>query len=87
MGTDDETRKRLVDLVQYVENMVRLGEKAVFALHEYRQVAYHEARVKGRMGIHHDQSDEVGPIWLSIDRLKRIAPPTTPGGRPVGAMS
>ncbi len=67
--------QRLVDLVDYVEHMVRLGEKPVFGLGEYRQLAYHEARLKGRVGIRHDQSDEDGPVWLSIDRLKRIAPP------------
>ena len=58
--------------------MVRLGQKPVFALGEYRQLAYHEAALKGRIGIRHDQSDEDGPVWLSIDRLKRIDPPVVP---------
>ena len=71
----DAIRKRLLDLVGYVEHMVRLSEKPVFALAEYRQLSYHEAALKGRIGIRHDQSDEEGPIWLSIDRLKRIDPP------------
>ncbi len=61
--------RRLVDLVDYVAHMVRLGEKPVFGLGEYRQLAYHEAGLKGRVGIRHDQSDEDGPVWLSIDRL------------------
>ena len=74
----DGIRQRLVDLVGYVEHMVRLGEKPVFALGEYRQLAYHEAALKGRVGIRHDQSDEDGPIWLCIDRLKRIDPPDVP---------
>ena len=34
--------------------------------------------LKGRIGIRHDQSDEDGPVWLSIDRLKRIHPPDAP---------
>ena len=55
--------------------MVRLGEKPVFALAEYRQLAYHEVALKGRIGIRHDQSDDDGPAWLSIDRLKRVDPP------------
>jgi hypothetical protein len=75
---NDDTRERLVNLVEYVEHMVRLGEKPAFALGEYRQLAYHEAALKGRIGIRHDQSDEDGPIWLSIDRLKRIDPPDIP---------
>ena len=70
-----DTRQRLIDLVGYVEHMVRLGEKAVFSLSEYRQIVYHEAALKGRNGIRHEVSDEDGPIWLSIDRLKRIPPP------------
>ena len=73
-----ETQNRLLDLVEYVEHMVRLGEKAVFALSEYRQLTYHEADLKSRIGVHHDLSDEDGLIWLSIDRLKRIAPPSVP---------
>jgi len=72
---NSEIRQRLRDLVEYVKHMVRLGEKAVFALSEYRLLAYHEADLKGRNGVRHDLSDEDGPIWLSIDRLKRIAPP------------
>ena len=74
----DAIRERLVDLVGYVEHMVRLGEKPVFALGEYGQLAFHEAALKGRIGIRHDQSDEDGPVWLSIDRLKRIDPPDVP---------
>ncbi len=74
----DVIRERLVDLVDYVEHMVRLGEKPVFALSEYRQLADHEHVLKGRIGIEHDQSDEDGPIWLSIERLKRINPPDIP---------
>ena len=68
----------MLDLVEYVEHMARLSEKAVFALGEYRQLIYHEADLKGRVGVRHDLSDEDGPIWLSIDRLKRIAPPIVP---------
>ena len=75
---NSEVQERLLDLVKYVEHMARLSEKAVFALGEYRQLIYHEADLKGRVGVRHDLSDEDGPIWLSIDRLKRIAPPIVP---------
>ena len=74
----DDRWKRLIDLIDYVEHMVLLSEKAVFALGEYRQLAYHEADLKGRTGILHDQTDEDGPIWLCIDRLKRADPPNIP---------
>ena len=82
MGTlesqSDVIKDRLVDLVDYVEHMVRLAEKPVFSLGEYRQLTYHESALKGRIGVRHDQSDEDGPVWLSIDRLKRIDPPDIP---------
>ncbi|MCG8561716.1 MAG: AAA family ATPase, partial [Hyphomicrobiales bacterium] len=81
-GTSEDqkasTHKRLADLVDYVEHMAKLGERAAFALSEYHQLTYHETELKDRVGISHDQSDEDGPIWLSIDRLKRIAPPQVP---------
>ena len=54
---NDVIKDRLVDLVDYIEHMVRLGEKPVFALSEYRQLTYHESALKGRIGIRHDQSD------------------------------
>ncbi len=82
----DAIRERLVDLVDYVEHMVRLGEKPVFALSEYRQLADHEHVLKGRIGIEHDQSDEDGPIWLSIERLKRINPPDIPEAPPASPV-
>ena len=55
-------QERLVNLIGYVEHMVRLGEKPVFTLKDYKQLAYHEATLKSRIGIRHDQSDEDGPV-------------------------
>lgn len=46
----------------------------MFARGEYWQLAYHEVDLRGRVGLRHDLSDEDGPIWLAIERLKRIAP-------------
>ncbi len=74
----ESPRARLADLFDYVEHMAKLGETAVFALGEYRRLVYHEAELKGRVGVRHDQSDEDGAIWLSVDRLKRIDPPKVP---------
>jgi hypothetical protein len=71
-------QKRLIDLVDYVRHMVELAERPVFALEEYRQLHYHEADLQGRIGIHHDLTDEDGPVWLKIERLKRTDPPPVP---------
>ncbi len=70
-----ESHKRLIDLVDYVSHMVRMAERPVFALKEYKQLVFHEVELRGRVGIHHDLADEDGAIWLRIDRLNRLDPP------------
>jgi hypothetical protein len=73
-----EVRNRLRELLEYVEELVRQAEKPVFALGDYNNVLYYESNLKAQVGIHHDLSDEDGPIWLKIDRLKRVDPPAAP---------
>jgi transcription elongation GreA/GreB family factor/very-short-patch-repair endonuclease len=73
-----EVRKRLRELVEYVEELVRQAEKPVFALGDYNNVLFYESNLKGQVGVHHDLEDEDGPIWLKIDRLRRIDPPVVP---------
>jgi hypothetical protein len=73
-----DVRKRLRELVEYVEELVRQAEKPVFALSDYDNVLYYEGELKGQVGVHHDLDDEDGPIWLKIERLKRIDPPAVP---------
>src|ERR1044071_6025395 len=73
-----EVHKRLRELLEYVEELVRQAVKPVFALSDYSNVLYYESNLKGQVGIHHDLEDEDGPIWLKIDRLKRIDPPVVP---------
>jgi len=68
----------LVDLVDYVGHMIKLGEKPVLALADYRQLLFHEADLKDRIGIEHDKSDDNGVLWLKMHRLKRIDPPEVP---------
>jgi hypothetical protein len=73
-----EVRKRLRELLEYVEELVRQAEKPAFTLSDYNNVLYYEADLKGQIGLYHDLDDEDGPIWLKIERLKRIDPPVTP---------
>jgi very-short-patch-repair endonuclease/transcription elongation GreA/GreB family factor len=61
--------------VEYVEELIRQAEKPVFALRDYKNILYYEADLKGQVGVHHDLHDEDGPIWLKIERLKRVDPP------------
>jgi transcription elongation GreA/GreB family factor/very-short-patch-repair endonuclease len=64
--------------VEYVEELVKQAEKPAFALRDYKNVLYYEADLKGQVGVHHDLDDEGGPVWLRIDRLKRLDPPLVP---------
>ncbi|MBI4523878.1 MAG: hypothetical protein HY695_08720, partial [Deltaproteobacteria bacterium] len=80
-NTDNQSsdvRKRLRELVEYVQELVRQGEKPVFALSDYDNVLYYESELKSQVGVQHDIEDEDGPIWLKIERLKRIDPPVVP---------
>ncbi len=80
MADSDETKrvrdiqKKLIGLVDYVQHMVRLADKPIFAINEYKHIFYPEQKLKNRVGIHHDLSDEDGSIWLKIQRLARIDP-------------
>ncbi len=74
----EESKERLIDLIEYVGQMVRLGEKAVFNIMDYRQPVFHEADFKNHIGISHDVPDENGSIWLKIERLKGTDPPLPP---------
>ncbi|ARP99675.1 AAA domain-containing protein [Pseudorhodoplanes sinuspersici] len=72
--------ERLHELLGYVEQVVKLDEKAAFKLADYRLASgqtyqFHQHQFHGLPGVKHDQSDDDGPIWLTIERLKRHNPP------------
>ena len=46
-----DAKKKLIDLLDYVDHMVKLGEKPVFNLNNYKQLKYHEIELKNRIGI------------------------------------
>ena len=76
--TDKETvaAKRLHELLGYVEQVVKLDEKAAFKLADYRLASgqtyqFHQYQFHALPGVKHDLSDDDGAIWLTIERLKR----------------
>jgi hypothetical protein len=69
--------EHLIDLLEYVEEMARMAERAVFSVHSYRTLAVLEHQLRNRVGIQHDIGDDDGPVWLRIERLQRSDPPTT----------
>jgi len=74
----DQAAKSLIGLLDYVEQMVRIGERDVFSVKDYRHVLFYEHDLAGNVGITHDQCDAAGPVWLEIERLKRTEPPNPP---------
>jgi hypothetical protein len=67
--------EHLIDLLEYVEEMARMAERAVFSIHSYRTLAVLEHQLHNRVGIQHDTGDNDGPVWLRIERLQRFDPP------------
>ena len=72
--------ERLKELLGYVEQVIKLDERPVFRLNEYRlptgQIfTLHQHEFHALPGITHDLTDDDGPIWLSAQRLKRGEPP------------
>ena len=71
---------RLKELLGYVEQVIRSDERPAFRLAEFRlptgqTFVFHQHELHALPGIRHDVSDEDGPIWLSVERLKRSEPP------------
>ncbi|SDX43319.1 AAA domain-containing protein [Nitrosomonas oligotropha] len=77
--TNSKTIERLNELLGYVRHLGILNQKPVFRIDEYKQLNIWEHELKGKIGIQHNIVDTDGiSIWLRIERLKRIAPPTLP---------
>jgi hypothetical protein len=76
----DSAAARLHELLGYVEQVVKLDEHPAFKLAEYRlangQVhQFHQHEFHALPGVKHDQTDDDGPVWLTMERLKRRNPP------------
>jgi hypothetical protein len=73
-------REKLVGLLDYVEQVIRLDERVAFCLSEYRlpdgsAFAIHPSDTRNLPGIHHDLREEEGAVWLEVARLNRKEPP------------
>ncbi|HEX4764786.1 MAG TPA: AAA domain-containing protein [Lichenihabitans sp.] len=75
--------QKLVDLLDYVEQVVRLDERVAFRLADYRLAdgtafVLRDAEIDGLPGLHLDERDEDGAVWLRAERLARHAAPDVP---------
>jgi len=72
------TQIGVVQLIDYVRVLVELTEKPVWSLANYGNLALYEEDLRDRIGILHDLTDVDGPIYLKVERLRRIDPPEPP---------
>jgi hypothetical protein len=72
------TQHGVTQLIEYVRVLIELADKPVWSLASYSNVVLHEEGLRDRIGIHHDQSDIDGPIYVKIDRLRRTDPQEPP---------
>jgi very-short-patch-repair endonuclease len=72
------TQVGVVQLIDYVRVLVELADKPVWSLASYGNLALHEEELRNRIGIWHDLTDVDGPVYLKIERLRRIDPPEPP---------
>ena len=80
-----DVRRRLVGLLDYVEQVVRLDERVAFRLSEYRLLdsstfAISKTDTENLPGVRHDIRDDEGQIWLEVERLARKESPGTAAG-------
>lgn len=78
-----DVRQKLIGLLDYVEQVVRLDERVSFWLSEYHlpdgtSFTIRQADTRNLPGIRHDHNDYDGPIWLELERLTRKEPPARP---------
>ena len=76
-------REKLVGLLDYIEQVVRLDERVAFQLSDYRlpdgsAFALHPADTQNLPGVRHDIRDEGEAVWLEVERLTRTEPPVPP---------
>jgi very-short-patch-repair endonuclease len=78
-----DARQKLIGLLDYVEQVVRLDERVAFRLSEYRlpdntTFAVARSDTQNLPGVRHDHRDDEGPVWLEVERLVRKEPPSPP---------
>jgi superfamily I DNA and/or RNA helicase/very-short-patch-repair endonuclease len=78
-----EVRQKLVGLLDYVEQVIRLDERVAFRLSEYHlpdgsTFAVTRSETQGLPSVRHDHRDDEGPVWLEVERLSRKEPPRPP---------
>jgi very-short-patch-repair endonuclease len=74
------TRQKLIGLLDYVEQVVRLDERVAFRVSDYRlpdgsSFSLTPGDTRNLPSVRHDLRDEDGATWLEVERLARKEPP------------
>jgi hypothetical protein len=70
----------LMNVLGYLEEVVRLNEPVVQRVADYRSAdnahfVLHQHELDGLPGVIFDSIDDNGPVWLRVEPLKKIEPP------------
>lgn len=71
---DDTIRKRLLNVLQYIEEVEKIGSRIIFRVADHNRPAYFEHQLQNLPGIHFGDSAK-DTFWLEIKRLSPIDPP------------
>lgn len=79
-----DIRSRFVGMLNYVEQVIRLDERVVMRLSDYKlpdgtALNLNQEELNGLPGVAHDIRGDDGPVWLTVDRLVRSHAP-----KPIG---
>jgi hypothetical protein len=71
----------LMNVLGYLTEVVKLNEPVVRCVADYRsdddaRLVLHQHELDGLPGIKLDSFDDDGPVWLRVERLQKVEPPT-----------
>ena len=73
-----EQQRKLCGILDYLAEITRQSQPKIYSLDQYRLRVFYEHEFKGCVGVKHDCGEVGDPVWLRIERLKRIKPPLPP---------
>lgn len=82
-GDQSPAAQKLIGLLGYVEQVMRMDERVALRLAEHRlpneqTLTLHQHELTALPCIRHDVIHDDGPVWLSVERPRRTAPPPLP---------
>ena len=73
--SSQDGKERLLQLLDYVQHIVRLPERARFSVKDSGSFVYLQENLHKQIGVQYDVRGPHGRAWLKLVRLQRIDPP------------